>query len=118
MNVNFYNTPRLPRELLHPIITVEQVRERAAGGQYITTRKATAVFSGVVMPLSNRDWEQLPEGSYTKNACKVYTDDSLSLQPGQLILDARDGQQYTVKTLLEHNSIHPLLRYIVERVVK
>lgn len=116
--MNYYNTPRLPRQLLHPLIAVEQVRERAPGGQHITRCRPTVVFLGAVLPLSNRDWEQLPEGSYTENSCKVYTDDSLNLQPGQLVIDSRDAQQYTVKTLLEHNSIHPLLRYIVERVVK
>ena len=29
-----------------------------------------------------------------------------------------DGQQYTVKTELNHNTLHPMVRYIVEGVVK
>lgn len=41
----------------------------------------------------------------------------MTLKPGQVIRDTYDGQQYTVKTELGHNSIHPMLRYIVEGVV-
>ena len=38
-------------------------------------------------------------------------------KPGQIIRDTYDGQQYMVVTELAHNTIHPLLRYIVEGVV-
>ena len=41
----------------------------------------------------------------------------MALKPGQVIRDTYDGQRYTVKTELGHNSIHPMLRYIVEGVV-
>lgn len=70
------------------------------------------------MPLSNLDWKQLPEGSYTQNSQKLYTDDPVDIEPGQIILDTYDGQQYTVKQELSHNSIHPMHRYLVEGVKK
>ncbi len=118
--MNFYNTPRLPRQLLHDLMVYEHVFERdpANGGQSRKVEKAVAKFKGIVMPLSNKDWERLPEGTYTKNSQKLYTDDSIEIEPGQIVEDTFDGQRYTVKTELGHNSIHPMVRYIVEGVVK
>ena len=114
----FYNTPRLPRALLHPIEIIQQKRAAGPGGQSMLVDEATATFKGAVLPLSNKDWEQLPEGFYTKDSQKLYTDDKITLTTGQVIRDTHDGQRYTVKTELNHNTIHPLLRYIVEGVVK
>ena len=48
----------------------------------------------------------------------VYTDDRVEIGTNQIIEDTFDGQRYTVKTVLGHNSIHPMVRYIVEGVVK
>ncbi len=114
----FYNTPRLPRALLHPLVAYEKVSEPGPGGQFRPVTKAVSAFMGVVMPLSNKDMKYLPEGSYTQNSQKLYTDDPVSLRPGQVIRDTHDGQRYTVKTELNHNTIHPMVRYIVEGVVK
>ena len=44
--------------------------------------------------------------------------DPVDIEPGQIILDTYDGQQYTVKQELSHNSIHPMHRYLVEGVKK
>lgn len=113
----FYNTPRLPRALLHPLVAYETVSEPGPGGQFRPVRKAVSVFQGAVLPLSNKDWKLLPEGSYTQNSQKLYTDDPVTLKPGQTVRDTYDGQQYTVKIELAHNTIHPMIRYIVEGVV-
>lgn len=115
-----YATPKLPRALLH-ILTVSNrtfVRDAANGGQKRPVDETVATFWGVVLPLSNKDWKQLPEGSYTSNSQKLYTDDPVDIKPGQIILDTYDGQQYIVTTELNHNSIHPMLRFLVEGVVK
>lgn len=112
--------PKLPRALLH-ILTVSErtfVRDAANGGQSKPVDSVVTSFWGVVMPLSNLDWKQLPEGSFTHNSQKLYTDDPVNIKPGQIIRDTYDGQQYTVITELAHNSIHPMLRYIVEGVLK
>jgi hypothetical protein len=112
--------PKLPRGLLH-ILTVSNrtfVRDPANGGQSKPVDEVIASFWGVVLPLSNKDWRQLPEGSYTQNSQKLYTDDPVTIKPGQLIRDTYDGQLYTVTTELAHNTIHPMLRFIVEGVVK
>lgn len=68
------------------------------------------------MPLSNKDLKYLPEGTYTQNSQKLYTDSGVKIEPNQIIIDTFDGQRYTVKTELNHNSIHPMVRYIVEGV--
>ena len=115
----FYNTPRLPRALLHVLTVTKRTFERVPGGQSKPVEETvTSVFWGVVMPLSNLDWKQLPEGSYTQNSQKLYTDEPVDIEPGQIILDTYDGQQYTVKQELSHNSIHPMHRYLVEGVKK
>lgn len=118
--MNFAATPRLPRALLHDIKVYEHVFERDAanGGQSKRVEKAVKTFKGVVLPLSNKDLEYLPEGSYTENSQKLYTDDRVEIKPNQIIEDTFDGQRYTVKTELNHNSIHPMVRYIVEGVAK
>ena len=115
-----YATPRLPRALLH-ILTVSDrafVRDINSGGQSRPVETNTKSFWGVVLPLSNKDWKMLPEGTYTKDSQKLYTDDPIEIRPGQIIRDTYDGQTYTVVQELEHNSIHPMLRFIVEGTVK
>ena len=116
----FNATPRLPRALLH-ILTVSNrtfVRDLEHGGQSKPVDDLITSFWGIVLPLSNKDWNLLPEGSYTQNSQKLYTDDPIEIKPGQIIRDTYDGQQYTVMTELTHNTIHPMLRFIVEGVVK
>ena len=81
----FYNTPRLPRPLLHPLVAYDKVSEPGPAGQSRQVTKAVSAFMGVVMPLSNKDWELLPEGSYTQNSQKLYTDGPVTLKPGQTI---------------------------------
>ena len=116
----FYATPRLPRQLLH-ILTVSErkfVRDPSRGNQSRPVDEPVATFWGVVLPLSNKDWRMLPEGTFTQNSQKLYTDDPVTIKPGQIIRDTYDGQLYTVTQELAHNTIHPMLRYIVEGVVK
>ncbi|MBR1691175.1 MAG: hypothetical protein IJ711_00195 [Lachnospiraceae bacterium] len=110
----------MPRTLLHQLSVIKRdfVRDPNKGGQSRPVDVVVATFWGVVLPLSNKDWRQLPEGSFTADSQKLYTDDPVEIEPGQIIKDTYDGQTYTVKTELSHNSIHPMHRYIVEGVVK
>lgn len=118
--MNFAATPRLPRALLHKLTVIERTfeRDKANGGQSRSVEKTVATFMGVVMPLSNKDLKYLPEGTYTQDSQKLYTDDPVEIEPNQIIVDSFNGQRYTVKTELGHNTIHPMVRYIVEGVVK
>jgi len=56
----FYATPRLPRALLHTLSVLHREFERdpTKGGQSRPVYKTEATFLGVVMPLSNKDWQQ------------------------------------------------------------
>lgn len=117
--MNFSATPRLPRALLHDLKLCARTFVRdGPGGQSRPVETAPVVFKGIVLPLSNKDLKYLPEGSYTQNSQKLYTDDPVEIEPNQIIEDTFDGQRYTVKTELGHNTIHPMVRYIVEGVVK
>lgn len=111
-------TPKLPRALLHILTVTNRTFVKAPGGQTRPVDEVVKSFWGIVLPLSNSDWKQLPEGTYTQNSQKLYTDDPIDIQPGQIILDTYDGQKYTVVQKLSHNSIHPMLRFLVEGVVK
>lgn len=116
----FSATPRLPRALLHLLTITSRtfINDSERGGQSVLIDKKVTSFWGIVMPLSNEDWKQLPEGSFTQNSQKLYTDDCVEIAPGQIIQDMYDGQFYTVKQKLTHSTIHPMMRYIVEGVVK
>lgn len=111
-------TPRLPRALLHILTVTDRTYKSGPGGQSRPIENQVRSFWGVVLPLSNLDWKMLPEGAYTQNSQKLYTDDPVEISPGQIIRDTYDGQQYVVKQKLSHNSIHPMMRYLVEGVVK
>ena len=114
----FYNTPRLPRALLHILTVTSRTFVRGPGGQSMPVDEPVKSFWGVVLPLSNLDWKLLPEGSYTHNTQKLYTDEAIEIETGQIIRDTYDVQQYTVTQKLSHNSIHPMNRYLVEGVKK
>lgn len=116
----FHNTPRLPRALLH-VLTVSQrvfVRDPEHGGQSKPVDELIASFWGIVMPIANKEWRQLPEGVFTSDTQKLYTDETVDIKPGYIIRDTYDGQLYTVTQELDHNSIHPMRRFLVEGVVK
>lgn len=117
--MNFAATPRLPRALLRSLKVYERIFVRdGPGGQSRPVEKAVKTFKGIVMPLSNKDLKDLPEGTYTQSSQKLYTDTPVEISINQIIEDPFDGQRYTIKTSLDHNSIHPMVRYIVEGVVK
>lgn len=113
----FTNTPRLPRAILHKLEIIQQKKIKGPGGQSMQVDDAVTTFNGAVLPISNKDWKMLPEGTFTKDSQKLYTDDDIELTTGQIVRDPQTGQRYTVKVELNHNTIHPLLRYIVEGVV-
>lgn len=113
----FFNAPKLPRALLHILTVTNRTFARGPGGQSRPVDETVTTFWGVVLPLSNKDLKYLPEGTYTQNSQKLYTDDPVDIRPGQIIRDTYDGQMYTVKTELNHSTIHPMRRYIVEGVV-
>ena len=114
----FFATPKLPGALLH-ILTVSNrtfVRAPAAGGQSRPVDEPVTSFWGIVMPLSNLDLKRGPEGSYTYNSQKLYTDDTVEFRPGQIMLDHYDGQKYPVTQEHIHNSLPTMVGQHVEGV--
>ena len=67
----FYNTPRLPRALLHILTVTGRTFVRGPGGQSMPVDEPVKSFWGVVLPLSNLDWKLLPEGSTRMRPSKL-----------------------------------------------
>jgi hypothetical protein len=88
--------------------------EQGKGGQYKPTPPIVSTFKGVVMPIKNEDLQYMPEGTYTKNAMKLYTN-SDTVEVGGQFRDTYDGNIYTIIQELTHGPIHPMKRYVVEK---
>jgi hypothetical protein len=108
--------PQIPSGLLHDMksITVLVTLEKDNGGQWKPSPPVETAFKGVVMPLNNEDLQFLPEGAYTINAQKLYTNGA-TLEVGAQFTDTYDGATYTVVQALTHGPIHPMKRYVVEK---
>lgn len=109
--------PGLPLGLLHAmtLITPGGAIDAENGGQWRPALHPSHLsFQGIVMPLSNEDLEYLPEGTYTRESCKLYTNGQ-RVAVGARFTDTYDGATYTVKTELTHGPLHPMKRYLVER---
>ena len=83
------------------------------GGQWIDGTPAQTKFSGALLPLSEEDLQRMPQGEYTTNQKKIYTN-GFSLADGAEVI-ASDGHRYTVKRELQYGMLHQMKRYLVER---
>ena len=109
--------PKLPRHLLHTMYEMHTEGggyDKENGGQWVPGETVETPFQGIVMPLNNEDLQYADSGTYTINAQKVYTNGH-TLCVGAQFRDGYDGQVYTVKQELNHGSIHPLKRYMIEK---
>jgi len=109
--------PMIPPIMLHDMerIAPGGAHDSANGGQWKPALDPPKTkFKGVVLPLSNEDLEYLPEGTYTKNSQKLYTNRE-RLEVGATFSDPFDGKTYTIATELTHGPIHPMKRYLVEK---
>jgi hypothetical protein len=113
--VNFA-MPKIPAGLLHDMkrVTVATTLDTDNGGQHKPTLPSSQMFKGVVMPLSNEDLQYMPEGTYTRNSQKVYTNGA-TLEVGAQFTDLYDNATYSVVQELTHGPIHPMKRYVVEK---
>ena len=108
--------PQIPGQLLRNMkkITPGGSRDAENGGQWKPTlNPVTVMFKGIVLPLSNEDLQYLPEGTYTQNSQKLYTNGA-TVDVGAQFIDTFDGNTYTVTTELTHGPTHPMKRYLVE----
>lgn len=112
-----FGQPRLPRGILHEMKALEDgnaLYSPENGGQWIRGEPVAVPFMGCLLPLSEEDLRNAPQGVYTRDSRKLYAD-STPLEVGQQVEDPEDGGQYLVTGLLDYGGVHQLRRYIVER---
>lgn len=83
------------------------------GGQFVPGAESKVKFYGALLPLTEKDLQRMPQGTYTGDQQKIYTN-GFVLPVGSTVL-TQNGEIYIVKSDLDHGMIHPMRRYIVER---
>ena len=113
--------PQIPEGLLHTMYDIisDGKIDQDAGGQWKKKKSKQVSFSGVVLPVSDKDLMREPQGTFTKLSEKIYTN-GYALKVGGSVFDPQTGGRdrgiiYTITQELGHNSIHPLKRYVVEK---
>ena len=108
--------PQIPLGLLHGMtMTQTSVKlDSGSGGQWRPDAPTATAFKGAVLPMANEDLEYMPEGTYTRNTQKLYTN-AARLEVGSKFTDTFDGAIYTVVQELTHGPLHPMKRYAVEK---
>lgn len=112
-----FGQPQLPRGILHDMQELragDPTYDAENGGQWTGGQVERVTFKGCVLPVSEDDWRTAPQGTFTQNSRKVYTNGH-ALRVGGEVYDPEDGETYTVTGDLNHGSIHPIRRFVVER---
>lgn len=116
MSKMLFAMPKIPGAVMddmYLIVTTGGGHSSENGGQWVGGTPAEQKFSGALLPLSEEDLQQMPQGEYTTNQKKIYTN-GFSLADGAEVI-ASDGHRYTVKRELEYGMLHQMKRYLVER---
>ncbi len=115
MNFTTLPHPQIPRTLMHTMYQLKSggQYDQQAGGQWAPAKEERIAFQGVVLPVSDKDLQRAPTGTYSKDSEKIYTN-GYALIVGGSVYDPQSDMTYTVTQELGHNSIHPMKRYIVE----
>lgn len=115
MNFTTLPHPQIPRTLMHTMYQLKSggQYDQQAGGQWAPAKEERIAFQGVVLPVSDKDLQRTPTGTYSKDSEKIYTN-GYALTVGGSVYDPQSDMTYTVTQELGHNSIHPMKRYIVE----
>lgn len=112
-----FGQPVLPRGIMRDLVELRAgnaAYDPENGGQWSRGQVERVPFKGCVLPMSEDDWRTAPQGTYTKESRKIYTDGH-ELCEGSGVYDPQDGATYTVKGDLNHGTLHPMRRYVVER---
>ena len=102
----------IPSQIMHTCVSAIVPSYSYVRGELVADEPEGSEFQAAVLPISNEDLRYAPEGTYTTDSKKVYTN-GFELNVGQKFTDLFDNQTYTVTTELTHSPIHPLKRYIV-----
>lgn len=113
--VFFGAQPMIPDGLLHDLYEIRSgaVFSQENGGQWIRGQDGRISFKGVVLPVTDKDLIRDSSGTITHDTVKIYTN-GYALRVGARVEDI-NGFVYTVTQELDHNSLHPMKRYLVER---
>ena len=102
----------IPQHIMHACISKQSTSDTWIEGERVTQDVKYEHFQAAILPMGNEDLRYAPEGTYTQNQQKCYTN-GFSMDVGQIFTDTYDGKTYTVTTELTHSPIHPMKRYIV-----
>ena len=83
------------------------------GGDYIEGGEKEVIFEGAILPLSERDMQYLPEGTYNIEDMKLYTDEDLQ---SNTIIETVKGVQYQIYGARKYDIISDFKRYFMKRV--
>ena len=103
-----FGKPMLPRGILHELVELRAGPggyDPDNGGQWVRSEPERIPFQGVVLVVSEDDWQKAPQGTFTRNALGV----------GSRVYDPESGATYTVTGDLDHGAIRPLRRFVAER---
>ena len=75
--------PQIPGCLLHTMyeLRVSGGYSKGQGGQFVPTPEARVPFEGAVLPVSDKDLQRSPQGTFSARSEKIYTNGH-SLQEG------------------------------------
>ncbi len=110
-----FGQPQIPAGIMTPCVEIregKQVYSADDGGQYLPGVKTRIPFQGAILPLNERDLRNLPQGTYTAETKKLYTNGHV-LAVGSKVEWKETGIIYTVKGELEYGDIHQMRRYLV-----
>ena len=110
--------PQIPTGIMFPCVEIRQGESeyRAdSGGQYLPGSETRIPFQGAILPLSERNLRDMPQGTYTAESKKLYTNGHI-LPVGAKVECKETGVIYTVKGELGYEGIGmtSFHRYIVD----
>lgn len=114
--IGTFGQPMLPNALLRDLVELRAGAGRYDpdnGGQWSGGEVERIPFRGCVLPVSEDDLKTAPQGTYTAESRKIYTNGHALRQGGQ-VYDPLEGVTYLVTGDLDHGAVHPLRRFIVE----
>lgn len=114
--MNPFGSPTIPAQLMQTIYELRAgppIYQPDHGGQYIPGSVEEIPFVGAILPLSDVDLRRAPQGTFTADSRKLYTNGK-NLETGTSIRTGA-GTVYTVRSLLDYGDIATLRRYHIER---
>lgn len=70
-----FSVPQIPWELMHTMYQLKSGGKYSQqdGGQWVPSKDEQVAFQGVVLPVSDKDLQRTPTGTYSKDSRKIYT---------------------------------------------